>query len=78
MNANEKKVVMELLRRCQQVVNTREYQRIKVCLFDANAKVGDTSSVTTLKEAFESAAIAVAELIGRGPKPTEAAAEVRS
>lgn len=63
MDANEKKAVRELLTRCQQIVNTREYQRIKVCLFDANAKVGDTSSVVSLKKAFESAAIAVAELI---------------
>lgn len=78
MNANEKKVVMGLLRCCQHVVNTREYQRIKVLLVDKDAKVGDTSSVTTLKEAFESAAIAVADLIGCGPKPTEAAAEVRA
>lgn len=68
MDDNEKRVVKELLRRCQQIVNTREYQRIKVCLFDANAKFGDTSSVTTLKGAFEAAAIAVAKLIDCAPE----------
>lgn len=75
MDANEEVLVMELLRRCQQIVNTREYHRIKVCLFDANAKFGDTSSATTLKVAFERAAIAVAELIGCGPKNDSAEAQ---
>lgn len=63
MNKTERAAVLRLLRACQDVVNTKEYQRIHSMTIDPQSK-----EVKTIKGEFEDAAIAIATLIGCAPK----------
>lgn len=62
-DAETQEKVKRLVLACSQVANTSEYQRIHVCLFDADA-APDKAQIGTLKGEFEQSVAAVAALFG--------------
>lgn len=68
----QRAAILRLLHACQEVVCTREYRRIRSCLLDISTEddAGTSTRLAPLKSEFEEAAIAVARMIGCGPKET--------
>lgn len=65
-----KEKVKRLVLACSSVANTKEYQRIHVCLFDPQAAPGK-AQINTLKGEFEQSVAAVAALFGWSFKERE-------